>query len=146
MAGSNYVLVCAESKVSDRRRLSELYIPAVWLPPTEAEELHTWCPCRVWLFMLGKDSAPSGRARWSVLAMSLLCFILAVKINNFYVCAFYRNIRHDDSLHNCRLDSLLLRYNQLLIKLSLSLLVMPMLITLSGWSRSLLRIGIDVVT
>ena len=32
----------------------------------------------VWLFMLGKDSAPSGRASWSVLATSLVCFVFVV--------------------------------------------------------------------
>ena len=33
---------------------------------------------RVWLFMLGKDSVPSGRASLSVLATSLVCFVFAV--------------------------------------------------------------------
>ena len=28
---------------------------------------------RIWLFILGKDSAPSGRASWSVLATRLVC-------------------------------------------------------------------------
>ena len=32
----------------------------------------------LWLFMLGKDSAPSGRASWSVLAMNPVCFVFAV--------------------------------------------------------------------
>ena len=35
--------------------------------------------------------------------------------------------------------------NQLMIKQSLSLLVMPMLITLSGWSQSLLLIDVGVM-
>ena len=33
---------------------------------------------RGWLILLGKDSAPSGRASWSVLATSLVCFVFAV--------------------------------------------------------------------
>ena len=33
---------------------------------------------RVLLFMLGKDSAPSGRASWSVLATNPVCFVFAV--------------------------------------------------------------------
>ena len=33
---------------------------------------------RVWLIMLGKDSAPSGRASWSVLFMNPVCFVIAV--------------------------------------------------------------------
>ena len=38
-AGSDYdVLVCAESKVSDRRHLSDS-ISLIWLPPTEACQL-----------------------------------------------------------------------------------------------------------
>ena len=70
MAGSDYdVFVCAESKVSDRRHLSELRIPG-WLPTTEVTELLDLVP-RVWLFMLRKDSALSGRASWSILAMNL---------------------------------------------------------------------------
>ena len=45
VAGSDYdILVCAESKVSDRRHLSELRIPFLYFPPTEVEKLHTWCP------------------------------------------------------------------------------------------------------
>ena len=32
---------------------------------------------RVWLVMLGKDSVPSGRASWSVLVTSLVCFVFA---------------------------------------------------------------------
>ena len=45
VAGSDYdVLSCVESKVSDRRHLSELRIPSwLWLRlfPTEAAELHS---------------------------------------------------------------------------------------------------------
>ena len=40
----NDILVCVESKVSDRLHLSELRIPGFLLPPTQAEEHHTWCP------------------------------------------------------------------------------------------------------
>ena len=43
VAGSDYdVLVCADSKVSDLRHLSELLIPC--FAPNRSEELHTWCP------------------------------------------------------------------------------------------------------
>ena len=45
VAGSDYdVLVCAESKVSDRRHLLEVRIPGFGCPPTEAAKLHFWCP------------------------------------------------------------------------------------------------------
>ena len=32
----------------------------------------------VWLFMLGKDSAPSSRASWNVLAMNPACFVFSI--------------------------------------------------------------------
>ena len=38
---------------------------------------------RVWLFMLGNDSDFSGRASWSVLATSLVCFVFAVGLTFF---------------------------------------------------------------
>ena len=44
-AGSDYVLVCAESKISDRRRLSAPY---------------PWCWFTYLVPRVGKDSAPSG--------------------------------------------------------------------------------------
>ena len=43
---------------------------------------------RVWLFILGKDSAPSGGVRWIVLAMSLVCFVFAVGYINFMFMPF----------------------------------------------------------
>ena len=55
--------------------------------------------------MLGKDSVPSGRASWSVLATSLVCLYLQ-KINNFYFYAFYHNPGHDGSLNDCLLGSM----------------------------------------
>ena len=69
-------LVCAESnKVSDSRHLSELRISGFGSPPTEVVELLSWSQG---MTMLGKDSAPSGRASWSVLAMNPVCFIFEV--------------------------------------------------------------------
>ena len=41
--------------------------------------------------------------------------------------------------------TLWLGYSQLMIKRSLSLLIMPILIALSGWNRSLQLIGIDIM-
>ena len=34
---------------------------------------------RVWLCMIGKDSAHSGRASWSILTMNPVCFVFAVR-------------------------------------------------------------------
>ena len=77
VAGLDYdVLVCAESKVSDRRHLSELCIPGLVAPKRGLGTPHL--VSRVWLFMLEKDSASSGRANWRVLAKSLVCFVFAV--------------------------------------------------------------------
>ena len=77
VAGSDYdVLVCAESKVSDRRHLSELRIPGFGCPQ---QRLRNSTPgAQGMLFMLGKDSSPSSSISWSVLATSLVCFVFAV--------------------------------------------------------------------
>ena len=106
VAGSDYgVLVCAESKVSDRRHLSEHRIPGFGFPHQRLRDSHL-VP-RVWLFMLGKDSALSSRASWSVLATSLVhVFRICKRINNFYVHAFYCNPGRDGSLYDCLLDSM----------------------------------------
>ena len=54
------VLVCAQSKVCNRRHLSELRIPGFGCPQ---QRLRNSSPgAQVMLFMLGYDSAPSGRA------------------------------------------------------------------------------------
>ena len=62
VAGPDYVLVCAESKVFYRRHLSELGIPGVGCPQQRLR-----CGClhlvpRVWIFVLWKDHASSGKA------------------------------------------------------------------------------------
>ena len=62
------------------------------------------------------------------------------RINNFYVFTFTVT---QGTMVQFMIDSLALwlGYSQLIIRQSLSFLVMRMLITLSGWSRSLLLIG-----
>ena len=82
MGGSDYVLVCAESKVSDSRHLSELRICGFGCPNRGRGTPHLMS--KVWLFMLEKYSAPSGRASWSVLGMSLVSFVFTIFINYFY--------------------------------------------------------------
>ena len=98
----------------------------------------------VWLFMFGKDSAPSGRASWSVLDMNPVCFVFAV---GYTIYMFMPFTVTQDIMVNFMPVSLTLwvGYSQLMIKQYLSLLVMQMLITLSGWSRSLLLIGTGVM-
>ena len=77
VAGSDYdVLVCAESKASDSRHLSELCILGLGC---SQQRLRSSTSGGVWLCMLGKDSAPSDRPSWSVLAINLVCFVFAVR-------------------------------------------------------------------
>ena len=97
---------------------------------------------RAWLCMLGKDSASFRQSRLECSCHESCVFRIFSRINNSYVYSFYRNPGHDCSLYDCLLDSMgRLGYSQLMTKHSLSLLVMRMLITLSGWSLSLLLIG-----
>ena len=65
-------------------------------------------------------------------------FRIYSRINNFYFYVFFCNSGHDGSLCDCLLTWL--RCNRLMIRQSLSLLVMPMLITLSGWTALLLSL------
>ena len=103
-------LSCAKSKVSDRRHLSELRIPGFGCPQQRLRNsTHDMVP-RVWLFMLGKDYAPSGRASGSVHAKTFIlrscAFHICSGINNFYVYTLYSNLGHDGSLYDCLLDSM----------------------------------------
>ena len=78
MAGAAYdVLVCAESKVSDCRHLSELRIPGFCCPQQKLRN-STHGAQGMALYVIGKDSAPSGRVSLSVLATSLVCFVIVV--------------------------------------------------------------------
>ena len=54
----------------------QLRIPGFGCPQERPRTPHL--VLRFWLFMLGKNSAPSGRASFSVLATCLLCFVFAV--------------------------------------------------------------------
>ena len=66
-------------KVSGRRHLSDLlYVSLALIAPNRGLPSAHLVP-RVWLFMLGNDSAPTGRASWSVLAKTLVCFVFAVE-------------------------------------------------------------------
>ena len=77
VAQSDYdVLVCAESKVFEPPSLRATY-PIALVAPSRGCGTLLLVP-RAWLFMLGKDSAPSFRTSWSVLAMNPVCFVFAV--------------------------------------------------------------------
>ena len=73
VAGSDYdVLVCAESKVSDRRHLSELLIPGFGCPK---QRLWNSTPSAKGMAPYVREGC---RASWSVLAMNPLYFVFAV--------------------------------------------------------------------
>ena len=71
--------------------ISQSSVSLAWLPPTEAEELHTWRPCYGSLCYGRKD---------------LVRFVFCVNINNFYVYAFYHNIGNDGASYDYFLDSM----------------------------------------
>ena len=71
-------------------------------------------------------------------------FLFCSYINNFYFYAFYRNPGHDGSLYECLLDSMA-RMKSVDDKAVFVFVSDAMLITLSGWSRSLLLIGTGVM-
>ena len=86
-----------------------------------------------------KQPIPPCEPSWNVLAMNPGCFVFAVGWI-FFMFMLYTVIQ-DTTVHFITVSlTLWLGYSQLMIKQSLSLLVMWMLITLSGWSRSLLLI------
>ena len=95
--------------------------------------------------MLGKDSAPSGGASWSVLAMSLGC-VFRIRSRATIYMFMPVTIAQGTMVYFVTVSlTLWLVCNQLMIRQSFSLLVMPMLITLSGWSQSLLLIDMGVM-
>ena len=70
------VLVCVESKVSDRRHLSELHIPGFGC---HQQRLMNSTPGAQGMTLnVRKDSAPFGRTSWSVVVMSLVSFVSAI--------------------------------------------------------------------
>ena len=102
VAGSDYdVLLCAESKVSDRRHLLEFRIPGFRCP---LQTLRNSTPG-------AQDMALNIREGFRFYRQSKLeyschescLFRICSRINNFYVYVFYRNPGHDGSLYYCPL-------------------------------------------
>ena len=78
VAGSDYDgLVCAESKVSDRRHLIELRMTSFGCPQQRLRN-SSLGTLGLALYVIGKDCASSGRASWSILAANPVCFVFAV--------------------------------------------------------------------
>ena len=95
--------------------------------------------------MLEKDSIPSGRARWSVLSISDVYFSYLQKDNTIFMFIPFP-VTQGTIVHSMTVSlTLWLECSQLIIKRSLCLLVMPVMVTLSGWNRSLLLISMDVM-
>ena len=109
--------MCAESKVSDRRHLSEVTATQrshisvrhrgrtellAWLPQTVSEELQTWCPgygtlCNGRIPLLPAEQVGNFLPR-------VLCVRICSWMKNNYVYTFYRNPGYDGSLYDCLLD------------------------------------------
>ena len=115
MAGSDYdISVCAASKVSDRRHLSELHIPDFCCRPRRQPPL-THSPRR----LINSTPGVQGVAhnvmegfrsfRHSKLECSChesCVFRICSRMNIFYIYAFYHNPGHDGSCYDCLLESM----------------------------------------
>ena len=104
MAGSDYILVCAESKVSDRRHLSELLIPDFGC---YQQRLRNSTPGAHGMDLYVREGFRSFRqSKLECSCHESYLFRICSRINNFYVHAFYHNPGHDGSLYDCLLDSM----------------------------------------
>ena len=105
VAGSDYdALICAESKVSDRRHLSELSIPGF---DGLQQRLKNSTPGAQGMLLYVREGFRSFRQSKLECSCHESCvFRICSRINNFYVCAFYRNPGHDGSLYDRLLDSM----------------------------------------
>ena len=77
MAGSDYDVLVSASLKSLIAVISQISVSLALVATNRGRGTPHMVPT-VWLFMLGKDSAPSGRASWGVFALSLVCFAFAV--------------------------------------------------------------------
>ena len=143
VAGSGYaVLVCAESKVSDRHHLSEPCIPGFGCPQ---QRLRNSTPVAQGMALYVREGFRSFRySKMECSCQESYMFRICNRINNFYVYALYCG--QGTMVHSMTVSlTLWFRCNQLMKRRSLSLLVMPMLITLRGYSQSLILIDMVVM-
>ena len=105
MVGSDYdVLVCAESKFSDRRHLSELRIPGFGCPQ---QRLRNPTPgAKGMALYVREGSLSSWQSKLGCSSHESCVFHICSRINNFYTYAFYGNTGHDGSLYDCLLNSI----------------------------------------
>ena len=96
--------------------ISQSSVPLALVEPNRGCGILLLVP-RVWLCMLGMDSAPTGRTSYSVLAMNPVCFAFAVGSTISMFIPF--TVTHVMTVHFMTLSmTLLLGYSQLMIKQS----------------------------
>ena len=107
VAGLDYdVLICAESKVSDRLRLSELHIPGFGCPQ---QKLRNSTPRVQFMALYAGEGFRFFRQRKLECSCLESCvFCICSRIHNFYVYAFHHNPGQDGSQHDCLLESMAL--------------------------------------
>ena len=105
VVGSKFdVMVCAETKVSDRRHLSQLRVPGFGCPQ---QRLRNSTPGAQGMALYVREGIRAFRQSKFECACHESCVVrICGKVNNFYVYAFYRNPGHDGSLYDCMLGSM----------------------------------------
>ena len=100
------ILVCAETKISDCRRRSEIHVRGLVLDALNRRlRNYTSAAQGLALHIWGRgDFKPLGRASMSICHESSMVRIC--EGSTIFVFVFYRNPRHDDSLHDYLLDSM----------------------------------------
>ena len=98
------VLVCAESKVSDPRHLSELRVSGFGCPQQILRNSAPGAQGLALYVRVGFCSFRQGKLESS--CHESCVFRICIRIKNFYVYSFYRNPGHDGSLYDCLLDSM----------------------------------------
>ena len=105
VAGSDYdILVCAESKVSDRRLLSEFRNPGFGYPQQRLRNSFPGAQGKVLYVREGFRSFRKSKLECSCHESRV--FRICSKINNFSVHALYRNPGRDRCLYDCLIDSM----------------------------------------
>ena len=104
VAGSDYdALVCAESKVSDRRHLPDVSIPGFGCPQQRLKNTTPGAQGMA-LFYVREGFRSFRQSKLECSCNESCVFRICSRINNFYVYVVYRNPEQDGSLHDCLLD------------------------------------------
>ena len=105
IVGSKFdVMVCAETKVSDRRHLSELRVPGFGCPQ---QRLRNSTPGAQGMALYVREGFRAFRqSKFECACHESFVVRICSKVNNFYIYGFYRNPGHDGSLYDCMLGSM----------------------------------------